>query len=73
MNTKRASKLRKEVYVDLSIKNRKYYMNRKTGAVIADQERQTYQGLKKAWNRLSRIEKKRMAENEKRSNRTITS
>jgi hypothetical protein len=68
MNKRRARTLRKEVYGDDSLRNRRHFVHRNTGAVIADQKRQEYQGLKKAWNRLSRIKKRRMAKNERHNN-----
>lgn len=47
MNAKKAKKLRKQVYGDLSLKDRKYYELKGTGQILTDTKRQDYQRAKR--------------------------
>jgi len=47
MRGKKAKRLRKKVYGDMSIRDTKYFRNNKTGQITADELRTAYQHSKK--------------------------
>ena len=47
MRGKKAKRLRKKVYGDMSIRDTKYFRNNKTGQITADSMRTAYQHSKK--------------------------
>jgi len=47
MNQKKAKKLRREVYGDMSIRGGEYYRCPKTGRIVAGKLRWTYKRLKR--------------------------
>ena len=47
MNGKKAKRLRKKVYGDMSTRGGEYYRDPKTGKIVADKLRWTFKRLKK--------------------------
>jgi len=47
MNQKKAKRLRREVYGDMSTRGTKYYRDPKTGRIVSDKLRWTFKRLKK--------------------------
>ena len=49
MRAKRAKLIRKQAYGDKDFRQRTYYVNNRTGSVVADSLRRVYQTAKRAW------------------------
>ena len=47
MNQKKAKRLRREVYGDMSTRGTKYYRDPKTGRIVSDKLRWTFKRLKR--------------------------
>lgn len=54
MNGRVAKKIRKEVYGDMSLKERKLYRNPQNGQILADELRARYQGVKRLYKQRKR-------------------
>lgn len=49
MNNKQAKRIKKEVYGDYSPKFRKYFINRETRQIVADEKRRQYKKAKREY------------------------
>lgn len=66
MNGRVAKKIRKEVYGDYSLRDRKLFKNPETGQILADERRARYQRVKTMYKT-----ERRSNENTRRDNRQL--